>query len=140
MSDLPNSYDPHENSYAPYSLIVENFGNVKIGGSCNSNNDCSDENCIGGLCQKVCNKGLKSSDCDCNQHNECKSNNCVNKICSSTDCNGNKKAATCSCQSNNDCLNNKCDNNKCARLLSSGSMCFKNNDCVSNKCSKNKCN
>ena len=77
MSNIPTSYDPYENSYASYSL-TENFGNIKNGGNCTNNNDCLDENCIAGVCQKVCNKGLKSSDCDCNQHNECKSNNCIN--------------------------------------------------------------
>ena len=138
MSNLPSSYDPHENLYAPYSLI-ENFGNIQNGGLCNFNNDCSDANCKNGVCQPECDKGLKkSAGCDCKQHNDCKSNNCIADKCSSTDCNGNKKNATCSCQSNSDCLNNKCDNNKCASLLSVGSMCFKNNQCASNKCTKNK--
>ena len=141
MSNLPSSYDPHENSYASYSLIVENFGNVKIGGSCNSNNDCFDKNCIKGTCMPVCNKELKlSTGCDCTQHTDCKSNNCVDNKCSSTDCNGEKKAATCSCQSNIDCLNNDCLNTKkCSTLLPLGSRCFKHRDCASKKCKSTKC-
>jgi hypothetical protein len=138
MSNLLNNYDPYENSYASYSLI-EQFGNIQNGGTCTNNNDCSDANCVAGLCQPVCSKELRSTGCNCMQHTDCKSNNCIANKCSSTDCNGNKKNATCSCLSNSDCLNNKCNNNKCALLLSVGSMCFKNNECASNKCTKNKC-
>ena len=138
MSNLPSNYDPHENSYAPYSLIIEHFGDVKIGGSCNFNDDCFDENCLGGICMPLCNKVQKSSGCDCIHHKQCKSNNCIDKKCSSTDCNGENKAATCSCLSNSDCVNNNCDNNKCAILLPLNSNCFKDIECSSNKCRKDK--
>ena len=140
MSNLPNSYDPHENSYASYSLIVENFGNIQNGGTCNSNNDCIDANCIGGTCMPVCNKESKSSGCDCTQHEDCKSKNCIDKKCSSTDCNTiTMKAATCSCKSDSDCLNKKCDNNKCSSLLPLNSRCFKKEHCASGKCKNLKC-